>query len=356
MKQKETAYKRIPGRGRRRGKGEALAIISSYSKLYIAKDHLLCIDKRFCSETYKRFYFKDIQSLAYFKTNRWLFNLLAIGSIFILFLIIILLIDATELQIFMGGFALLVLILLIKEYFLGPTCRFFIKTAVQTEELPSLDRIRNVRKGRPIILSAIHAKQGSINSEIVTNWENQAEILPFSTPVNNSYSKLKSKKKLEEIAYDGKTHIILSAIVLFFSLLLAINIFINNLFIFLLVIILGFLCFIFAVFALIKQSEYKITRTIKAITISILSYQSLAFFVAFIYFYVILLTVFIKRDLHFQGEIFSYFGNQIVYQTVFRYYFHLTLFGLGLGFGTALLVFSLKLRRNYYNQKKDVPT
>ena len=49
-----------------------MSIVStSRASLWVGKDHLLCIDTNGYTETYKRFYFRDIQAVILRKTVEW---------------------------------------------------------------------------------------------------------------------------------------------------------------------------------------------------------------------------------------------------------------------------------------------
>ena len=64
----EKQYERLT-RARRRQAGFVAATYIRTS-LWLGKDHLLCIDSNGYSETYKRFYFQDIQAVSIRLTQR----------------------------------------------------------------------------------------------------------------------------------------------------------------------------------------------------------------------------------------------------------------------------------------------
>src|SRR5436305_13755595 len=77
----EKEYQRLT---RARPRSRFAVVSSGNSSLWLGKDHLLCIDTNGYTETYKRFYFRDIQALVIRKTERhkWMaliFALLAVG-------------------------------------------------------------------------------------------------------------------------------------------------------------------------------------------------------------------------------------------------------------------------------------
>src|SRR5437762_11770822 len=122
------------------GKG---ATLTYYARLYLGPDHLLQTASTGYSETYKRFYFRDIQAIVIRKTNAGLFwTFFWLIPAFIMALVAVLAPRPTAtavLWIIAGALLLLPLI----SFLLGPTCVCHLQTAVQTEKLPSLKRVRN---------------------------------------------------------------------------------------------------------------------------------------------------------------------------------------------------------------------
>jgi hypothetical protein len=155
MAAKEKEYQRLPGRGSR--KQGAISVTTSRSRLWLGKDHLLCIDSAYYSENYKRFYFRDIQAFIVRKTKSGMIVNIVLAVIIALFLTIGLMVGGAGLVGWgiVGGIFLVILIL---NALAGPTCVCQVKTAVQTEELPSLGRLRRARKVlarlRPLIAGA----------------------------------------------------------------------------------------------------------------------------------------------------------------------------------------------------------
>ncbi len=162
----EKEYQRLT-RARARS---AFAVASmSRSSLWLGKDHLLCVDSSGYSETYKRFYFRDIQAISIQRTERRQWWTIILG--FFAFLFFMLTVVGTPKTpparwsggeiaggIFLGGLTGLFLLLLLINLSLGPTCKCLLRTAVQIEELPSLKRLRRARKAlarlRPLIVAA----------------------------------------------------------------------------------------------------------------------------------------------------------------------------------------------------------
>ncbi|WP_150107372.1 hypothetical protein [Pedosphaera parvula] len=135
MKEKE--YKKLPG--------ISAPGIFVYSKLYLAKDHLLRVSNIGFSEDYKRFFFKDIQAITLRKTaTAKIISYVLAGLIALLATAAILFSgDGTILYSSIGGFFLIILVINLLR---GATCVCTLKTAVQIETLGSLGRLPRARK------------------------------------------------------------------------------------------------------------------------------------------------------------------------------------------------------------------
>lgn len=132
-----TNYVKLPGVGHQ---------IGSYTRLYRGADHLLQVSSVTFSENYKRFYFRDIQAFIIVRTNDWL---VVIGLLLMLALLLTGLavgVGDSVGSIVSGGFAALLLVLALIVGLRGPSCRCHVRTAVQTEKLPSLNRLRRAEK------------------------------------------------------------------------------------------------------------------------------------------------------------------------------------------------------------------
>ena len=175
MRQKE--YQRLT---RARSRTGFAVLFVSRSSLWLGKDHLLCVDSGGYTESYKRFYFRDIQAVSIQRTERhqwWnaILGFLAFGF----FIIAVGVAPKTPLtQWSDGGIAgvtvlgtvtgICVVLLLVNLLF-GPACKCFLRTAVQTEELPSLSRVRRARKVLGRIRPLIIAAQGELVPEEISS-------------------------------------------------------------------------------------------------------------------------------------------------------------------------------------------
>jgi hypothetical protein len=149
--------------------GRIVVALSSRQSLWLARDHLLSIRSNRFIEEYKRFYFRDIQALTIRKTRRrQLWNA-------VLSLLLLVWLGLFMSQMPQSGlssdlwpwFVLLALagVPLLINNLRGPTCTCYIRTAVQVEELPSLNRLRKVHKIEQRIRPLIAAAQGELTPE-----------------------------------------------------------------------------------------------------------------------------------------------------------------------------------------------
>ena len=151
MNAPEKNYVKLPGVGHQLG---------SYTRLYRGGDHLLQVSSVTFSESYKRFYFRDIQAFIVVRTNTW-FLIIALLLILSLLLTGIAVGSNDSVgSIVVGGFAALLLVLGLIVGLRGPSCRCYVRTAVQTETLPSLNRVRRAEKILADLKPLLDAAQG----------------------------------------------------------------------------------------------------------------------------------------------------------------------------------------------------
>ena len=128
------------------------------SSVWKGPDHLLWVDRVVMQEWYKRFYYRDIQSLLLVKNNNqhvWTF---VWGAFALLFGLAALFASGTPYvrSVFFGLF----IILLCVNLFMGPCCRTYIQTAVQREKLKHLVRVRKAQKVLNDIKALVEEEQG----------------------------------------------------------------------------------------------------------------------------------------------------------------------------------------------------
>ena len=167
----EKEYHRLT-RARARS-GFAVAFVSR-SSLWLGKDHLLGVDTSGYTETYKRFYFRDIQVITLVRTKRrtvW-------NGVLVVPIVLCLAGLANSLfskpsdsgatiAVWTICSAVFIVPLLLNNL-MGPTCTGYLRTAVQIEELPSLNRLRRARKVLERIRPHITSVQGGLSPDEIS--------------------------------------------------------------------------------------------------------------------------------------------------------------------------------------------
>lgn len=159
-------YRRVPGVGR-----SSNMALSTRHRLWLAPDHVLSVCNQGYSEDYKRFYFRDIQAI----TLRQSFRGRVINAVFAS---LTLMFGATALYgrthawdsvgvWILVGFAAFFALALLINMAMGPTCVCFLRTAVQTERLFSLVRVRTALRALRLIRAAVEAEQGALTPDAV---------------------------------------------------------------------------------------------------------------------------------------------------------------------------------------------
>ena len=161
-------YARLPGSGTSRKGASFIAVSRNSCRLWLGDDHLLQVESvGGYSESYRRFYFRDIQAVYLHKTKSWFAVNLILGVLTALFLLWALSVKDTGGQIALGIITGTLGIFLLVNVLRGSTCSCRLKTAVHLEELPSLRRRRNAEKVLARLKPLIEAAQGSTAAETV---------------------------------------------------------------------------------------------------------------------------------------------------------------------------------------------
>jgi hypothetical protein len=171
MSEERIKYRRLPGRGRR-----GWVVISMRCSLWLGPDHLLGVQAAGVTEEYKRFYFRDIQSIT-IEQNRTALMWNCINGVLAV-VIGVLFYAFSESAGPGGGAGFLItggilsgifLLALIISFLRGPSCVCRVKTAVQTEELPSLGRTHAAQKTLAIVKPLIEQAQGAFSPGDIAN-------------------------------------------------------------------------------------------------------------------------------------------------------------------------------------------
>lgn len=131
------------------------------ASVWLGPDHLLSAVKQHYTETYKRFYFKDIQMITMTRSN--------VDAALSILLFVALVISAAiaVANLIVGGIlCALSLAALLWNLYLGHTCKCTVYTAVQSSHLKGVNRVRVFRRLLETVQPLIEAEQGAFVPEV----------------------------------------------------------------------------------------------------------------------------------------------------------------------------------------------
>lgn len=168
-------YRRLPGRSRR------LFTLADAQRqqLWLGPEHMLNVRIAWATESHRRFPFQDIQAITVTGTDRGrnLNYVLGIVTAILGGTAAYLLVGfpgstaAGTLSVMSGLAAAFCAVYFLVNVALGKTCVCRLYTAVQTEQLKSLGRIRAARRFLNIVTPLIEAVQGPVTEEMLQNRE-----------------------------------------------------------------------------------------------------------------------------------------------------------------------------------------
>jgi hypothetical protein len=240
-------------------------------------DHILAVDNNGFSEDYKRFYFSDIQGIITRKTRRG-----AVWSILLAFLIAssltgALFLERESVRIFFWAFSGIFFAFFLINILRGPTCICHILTAVQEEQLPSLNRLRVARRVIGTLRGVIEKTQGILGLEEVNAFESEGVIHP--TP---SVHRRPQARKQEIRHYDGAMHMIAFALILADGVLIGIDLLSHTMAIIVASSALGMIYSICIIIALAKQHESDVPATVRRVSWVSLGFVCICSFLIYI--------------------------------------------------------------------------
>ena len=148
-------YQKLPGRG---------LTWTGFSRVWLGADHVLLVRGHTWTETYRRFFFHDIQAVLMHHTHTGkIWNAVWAASA-AFFAIIAMMLDGIG-SVVVASLGAPFAIALLINLALGPTCACHIRTAVQTERLSALNRVRTARKFIARVEPLIAAAQDVVASE-----------------------------------------------------------------------------------------------------------------------------------------------------------------------------------------------
>ncbi|RXK53327.1 hypothetical protein ESB00_16655 [Oleiharenicola lentus] len=134
--------------------------LGAMSQLWLGSDHLLHVQSTGYTESYRRFYLRDIQCMLVVHTGRRTYlaiTLAAIALIIVAFM--------SQMGAGVVGFGILAAIfapLFLWNHLLGPGCRVVVVTAVQQENVASLCRLPKTRRVLGEVRTLIEAAQADL--------------------------------------------------------------------------------------------------------------------------------------------------------------------------------------------------
>jgi len=282
------------------------------------------LDRAIWTESCKRFYYSDIQAIIIQETSAsTVYTVLLAWFMAILGLIGLLLLGklvdwgASWAILAFGGGELLLLAWLVGNWLLGPSCACFIRTAVQTERLCAVKRIRTARKVvatlRPLIEQA-QAHLAVAPDQPVPARLHYAQPFPTELPLR---------------PYDGRAHGILFLGLLLDAEICAIDLFFNHVAITLVGTTVTAALSILTIAALVKQHRSTLPHGLKGLTWGIAGYIGSSYIVS--YFYTLYLTMERGGPVQDQWAMIKYLSSQDPFQSPF-------LFALLVCYGVVSLV------------------
>ena len=260
---KDKEYRKLPGVK----KG---FLIGKYT-LWQGKDHLLYIFSRFGAEDYKRFYFNDIQAIITRKTIVGKIQNIILACFVLMFLVPVFFFDGGW-SIFYGIVCCTMFLFLLINFFKGPTCDTKLLTAVQTEKLHSLSRLKIACRVMDRLQDCIQSTQGILKPEDL----NKISARPAARPAPAGQGKTAAGRDT------GRIHMIMFGLLLFDGGLAAAEFFITHVFPTILGSIAGICLGICVVLALVKQHDSNLPGSLRAITWASLGLVGVTFAVGYV--------------------------------------------------------------------------
>lgn len=165
-------------------------------RLWTAPDHLLIVSSTGISESYKRFYFRDIQALNTVKTLSNYVKLWVTGAVFVLLCILATFSMTDPDSGGIGAIMALIVGLPVMYYIIrlaleGASCRCYIYSSVQEEKLAPIDTIKKANRLYDFLIPEIEKCQGTVTPGEIAVFEKRSAIPGQDTgrPVTSSQLK-----------------------------------------------------------------------------------------------------------------------------------------------------------------------
>lgn len=336
----EKTYKRLPGKKKN--------IVVGLYTLYQGPDHLLMIFSRFGNEDYKRFYYTDIQAISTRKTSSGMIQNIIIAAIGILFGLFLL--SDNEASVAIGAvMAAIFGIFLLINALRGPTCETLIQTAVQTERLYPLNRLRTANKVMGRLRPLITRAQGQLTTESIDNKPVRAESA--NGAVSSSDQADTKKKKKKKKSEKGTVHLTVFSLFIIDTVIVLLNTTLHITALMLISTILTLLLGIGVIVALIKQQDSNLPRPVCLLTWTALGYLCVSWVVG--YFSSVAMMIDNPQIMGNQWKMMEYFASFRFFESPLISVIHAMTIGSAIGIGLpGLLLLNQYLKSG---KKKTAP-
>jgi spore germination protein GerM len=262
-------YRRLPGKKK--------GFIMGQHTLWRGRDHLLQIYARWGTEDYKRYYFNDIQAIITRKTDIGKIQNFVTGALAGLFGLFAA--TATSGWVtFNAIIAIVILCILIINVIKGPTCETHLLTAVQTEKLHSLNRIKTSQAVMNQLKPIIERYQGQLSSETLIQQRAELSNAQKKRPPTRLVQRAPKARKHES----GRVHLMLFALLSFNGLIVAVGFVLSHVGLTFLGGAVMLMMGICVVVALVKQHESNLQHPVRTMTWAALAYVCFLFISSYI--------------------------------------------------------------------------
>ncbi len=276
MAKKNKEYTKLPG-------SKKGFFLGRYT-LWQGVDHVLQIFARFGVEDYKRFYFGDIQAIIIRKTVGGKVQNAILGGMASLFLLLVFSVLDTG-PILLNGWALfwafmavIMALFLLVNFFMGPTCETKLLTAVQTEKLHALNRLKKAIKVADDLRPLIRDAQRSIPSHD----GNQQQAGPNGPNPTRSSKKTRISPQKDVRTENGRAHMILFGLLLFDGLLATSEFFVLHVMTTVVSSAASLCTGIVVIIALVRQHNSDLPGSLRSITWACLGFVGITFLMGYI--------------------------------------------------------------------------
>ena len=269
MTAEKSPYRRLPGKKK--------GLLIGHHTLWQGHDHLLQIYSRFGVEDYKRYYFDDIQAIITRKTASGRIQNIVSGALSGLFFFLAISFGGGWIY-FHSAVAAAILLILLINVLRGPTCETVLLTAVQTEKLHSLHRLKKTEPVMNRLRSIIEGRQGRIDPNIF----NKSSVSSSAQGTNRLQGGSQKRSLKAQKNERGRVHLILFALLAADGLIVAASFMFTHGALTLLGSVVTMLLGICVVVALVKQHESNLKRPLRTLTWAALGYVCFSFIAGYI--------------------------------------------------------------------------